>query len=42
VCVEVVRRRFAHDSSNVVPLRKPPQRANAATWHCRTSWAGPR
>lgn len=38
--LEVVRRRFAQ--SNVVPLRKPPQSANVASWRSRTSWAGPR
>ena len=41
-CVEVARERFKAASSNVIPLRKPPQRAKNASWHSRTSWAGPR
>jgi hypothetical protein len=41
-CVEVARRRFIGASENVVPLRKPPQRANAASWQSRTAWAGSR
>jgi len=40
--VEVVRRRFASTAENVVPLRKPPQRVNAASWQCRAAWAGVR
>ncbi len=36
--VEVARRRFSETPSNIVPLRKPPQRVNAATWHSRTAW----
>jgi recombination protein RecA len=40
--VEVARRRFTEDSSNVVPLRKPPQSANAASWQTRATWAGQR
>jgi recombination protein RecA len=40
--VEVVRQRFKPASSNVIPLRKPPQRASDATWHSRTAWAGRR
>jgi hypothetical protein len=39
-CVEVTRRRFIGASENVVPLRKPPERANAASWQSRTAWAG--
>lgn len=39
--VEVGRRRFTEDSSNVVPFRKP-QSANAASWQSRTTWAGQR
>jgi recombination protein RecA len=35
--VEVTRRRFAPNTSNVVPLRKPPQNASGATWQCRTA-----
>jgi RecA/RadA recombinase len=41
-CVEVARERFKAVSSNVIPLRKPPQRAKDASWHSRTTWAGPR
>src|SRR5208337_3318784 len=40
--VEVVRRRFTCAAENVVPLRKPPQRANAANWRSRAAWAGQR
>jgi recombination protein RecA len=44
--VEVVRWRFGqpptHSQTNVVPLRKPPQSVNAASWQSRTTWAGPR
>jgi recombination protein RecA len=38
--IEVVRRRFTQEPTNVVPLRKPPQSANATGWHSRTTWAG--
>jgi recombination protein RecA len=41
--VEVVRRRFTGAAENVVPLRKPPKRAdvraNAASWQSRAAWA---
>ena len=40
--VEVVRRRFTCAAENVVPLRKPPQKANAANWQSRAAWAGVR
>jgi hypothetical protein len=40
--VEVVRRRFTCAAENVVPLRKPPQRANAANWQSRAAWVGVR
>jgi recombination protein RecA len=40
--VEVARERFQPISTNVIPLRKPPQRARDTTWHSRTSWAGAR
>ncbi len=40
--VEVVRRRFMEASTNVIPLRKPPQRASAASWRSQTLWAGRR
>jgi hypothetical protein len=38
--VEVERRRFAVETSNVIPLRKPPQKA--AHWRSQTTWAGAR
>jgi recombination protein RecA len=34
--VEVVRERFKSVSSNVIPLRKPPQRTSDATWRSKT------
>lgn len=40
--LEVERRRFTQAPANVVPLRKPPQRANAAQWKSQTTWAGAR
>ena len=40
--VEVVRQRFTQASTNVIPLRKPPQRVNNAQWKSRTAWAGSR
>ena len=40
--LEVVRRRFAQTPSNVIPLRKPPQNANMASWCTRSTWAGVR
>jgi hypothetical protein len=39
--VEIARQRFAAQS-NVVPLHKPPQRANETHWRSRTTWAGVR
>lgn len=36
------RRRFAQTEEKAVPLRKPPQRVNRASWQSRTAWAGPR
>jgi hypothetical protein len=41
-CVEVARERFKPVSINVVPLRKPPQRAKDASWQSRAAWAGAR
>ena len=38
--VEVVRRRFSETPTNVLPMRKPPQRAQTAHWPSRTAWAG--
>jgi hypothetical protein len=40
--LEVVRRRFTQTPSNVVPLRKPPQNVNVASWSTRSTWAGVR
>jgi len=40
--VEVARRRFTGAQDNVVPLRNPVQRANAANWQSRATWAGVR
>jgi hypothetical protein len=40
--LEVARRRFTQTSTNVVPLRKPPQRTTSANWKSQTTWAGPR
>lgn len=40
--VEVVRERFKPVSTNVLPLRKPPQRATDAAWSCRPSGTGTR
>lgn len=39
--VEVERRRFTQ-TSNVIPLRKPPQKETSATWRTQPSWAGAR
>ena len=39
--IEVVRQRFPQAPTNVIPLRKPPQRATTANWQSRTTWAGP-
>jgi len=39
--VGVTRERFT-PTSNVVPLRKPPQRENGAGWRTRTVWTGSR
>jgi recombination protein RecA len=39
---EVVRHRFQERGSNILPIRKPPQRANIACWRNRATWAGPR
>jgi RecA/RadA recombinase len=40
--LHVERRRFTQESTNVVPLRKPPQSVNAASWKSQTTWAGTR
>ncbi len=39
---EVVRERFAAPASNVIPLRRPPQRESGAGWRSRTLWAASR
>ncbi|MFZ0663816.1 MAG: recombinase RecA [Acidobacteriaceae bacterium] len=38
--MEVTRRRFPQTPDKVVPLRKPPQSANTASWQSRTAWTG--
>lgn len=40
--VEVERRRFTQQESNVVPMRKPPQKETAAKWRTQSPWAGAR
>ena len=40
--IELARQRFTHDQTNVVPLRKPPQRETGANWISRATWAGQR
>jgi hypothetical protein len=40
--LQVERRRFMQERTNVVPLRKPPQRADATRWKSQTTWAGQR
>lgn len=40
--LQVERRRFTQEPTNVVPLRKPPQSVNAARWKSQTTWAGQR
>lgn len=37
--IEIVRQRFTQEPSNVVPLRKPPQRMRTASWENQTTWA---
>jgi hypothetical protein len=37
---EISRRRFTEGPANVVPFRKPPQRASSADWQSKTAWAG--
>jgi recombination protein RecA len=39
---EIMRQRYPPAASNVVPMRKPQQRENGATWQSRTVWAGRR
>lgn len=40
--LEVSRQRLTEALSNVVPLRKPPHKANAAIWQSKTVWSGVR
>lgn len=40
--LEVERRRFIEEPTNVVPLRKLPQSVNTAHWKTQTTWAGAR
>jgi hypothetical protein len=40
--VAVERRRFAGDTSNVISIRKPPQREKGAAWRSQATWAGAR
>ena len=40
--LEIARHRFTQSPTNVVPLRKPPQRATAAQWKSQSTWAGAR
>lgn len=40
--VELERKRFAGAPTNVIPLRKPPQRETGARWRSRAAWAGAR
>jgi recombination protein RecA len=40
--LEVERRRFVPSVSNVVPLKKQPQRSNSAHWHSQSTWVGAR
>ncbi len=40
--VEVDRRRFTQTLTNVVSIRKPPQKETGASWRSRSTWAGAR
>jgi len=40
--LQVDRRRFTQEPTDVVPLRKPPQSTNATCWKSQTTWAGAR
>jgi recombination protein RecA len=37
--VEVARQRFSQ-TTNVIPMRRPPARETGASWRSRTAWAG--
>ena len=39
---EVARHRFQERGNNILPIRKPPQNVNAASWLNRATWAGQR
>jgi len=41
-CLEVERQRFAPTVSNVVPLKKQPQRRSVAHWKSQSIWTGAR
>lgn len=41
-CLEVERRRFSEAATNVVEIRKPPQRETEANWQSQATWAGAR
>jgi hypothetical protein len=40
--LEIERRRFAQSPATVIPLCKPPRRADAAQWKSQATWAGAR
>jgi hypothetical protein len=40
--LEVERKRFSQAITNVVEIRKPPQRETAAHWQSQATWAGQR
>jgi recombination protein RecA len=40
--LEVERRRFAPAPTNVIPMRKPPQRESSAQWRSQSTWTGAR
>jgi hypothetical protein len=40
--LQVERRRFTQEPTNVVPLRKPPQSTNATRWKSQATWVGAR
>lgn len=40
--IEIARQRFTQAATNVVPLRKPPQRESGVSWRSQATWAGRR
>jgi hypothetical protein len=40
--LEVERHRFAANTSNVIPLKKPSQRETGARWQTQSTWVGAR